>query len=448
MPDLVEEQLDRVKTYDVAYLKTTPFSNDEGREIYLRIWYPADIGDNLQSHIRANYDTGLLDEDFEEPFTAADAPELTSTAAWGSSEKGENPPVAEGKFPIVLVTPSYSLPPGVVFAPYAESMAAFGVVVVLVENTDDGMRCRLNPACTRNSFDALFPPTERLNVALTESRAADLELSLTEIERLNSDRDSRFYKKLNLNQIGLFGYSYGGLTHKLFLDQQKHDPRFKALLLVDPGYFVQESARAQDIKIPTLFVSCSFDGISNRCDSHTLLLGVTFAADPETATDLDGLPCVKLSPEQLTPLEQMDCRNAVEYARDIGTPRDQLLHLQIRRASHDAVVTCRFLKYLRELKAEGKLKHSLSDSGELEVMIDEMAASWEEADFPVPGALDATEQLSIISYYLNAFMNVYLLGNDLFREDLSLEKAEALALPIFYYTTEGDRVALPREEQS
>jgi predicted dienelactone hydrolase len=88
---------------------------------------------------------------------------------------------------------------------------------------------------TKDSVEQVIAWAERE----TEYQADDDIFVLDALNRLNQDRQSRFFGKLNLNRVGAFGHSFGGAVA---LEASVRDPRIRAALNMD-GWLFGDVAR-------------------------------------------------------------------------------------------------------------------------------------------------------------------------------------------------------------
>ena len=119
----------------------------------------------------------------------------------------------------------------------AEDLASHGYVVVgfdapyrsSVVVFPDG---RVIPRSPQNNADLLSgAPQEQLATKLVQAWGADTDFALDQLQRLNtSDSTKRFLGRLDMQRIGLFGYSLGGATTLQFCHD---DARCKAGIDVD-----------------------------------------------------------------------------------------------------------------------------------------------------------------------------------------------------------------------
>lgn len=119
----------------------------------------------------------------------------------------------------------------------AVELASHGFVVVAVQHTygavvtvfPDGTVAANNPnALPENAND---PNYEIVARKLVNQWAGDLGYTLDEFQVFNQNADSIFYRKLDLNRVGVYGHSTGGGAAIQFCGI---DPRCKAVLGMDP----------------------------------------------------------------------------------------------------------------------------------------------------------------------------------------------------------------------
>jgi uncharacterized repeat protein (TIGR03803 family) len=146
-----------------------------------------------------------------------------------------------------------------------EDLASWGYVVVGLDTSDTQVSVFPNGTVA-------YAQTTSLNTmaqwdADIEGRLLDLQCVLDELESLNAS-DPRLGGRLDLDKIGVFGFSLGGSTAaQLCL----RDPRCKAGAGMD-GSFIETNALTQPLGIPYLFLR-SGDGPDPDSGGGTLLDG-------------------------------------------------------------------------------------------------------------------------------------------------------------------------------
>ena len=135
------------------------------------------------------------------------------------------------RFPVILLAPgSLSFPSE--YSTFAEDLASHGFVVV-------------GDIATGNVAAVSFPAG---NVTRTykgrdifAAWAGDLIYEMDQLELWNKTEGHLFFGRLDLNHIGAFGHSAGGMIVSRI---PRMDKRVKAIVLNDPGYVRSEDSEA------------------------------------------------------------------------------------------------------------------------------------------------------------------------------------------------------------
>lgn len=85
------------------------------------------------------------------------------------------------------------------------------------------------------------------------TRSADVSFVIDQLEKMNSgETQSKFFQKLLLDKIGVFGHSFGGATS---IHSAYHDERISACLTLDPWYVpVQDEIISTGLTTPFLHI--------------------------------------------------------------------------------------------------------------------------------------------------------------------------------------------------
>jgi dienelactone hydrolase len=149
----------------------------------------------------------------------------------------EDVPVAASpeRFPVILLAPgSISFPSK--YSCLAEDLASHGFIVV-------------GDAPVGNGIKVPFPAgnvTPGYKGDMFALWAGDLIYELDHLKVWNETKGHLFYGRVDLDRIGAFGHSAGGLI----LARVPHmDKRVKAIALLDPGYVVPEDGEAIPVLI-------------------------------------------------------------------------------------------------------------------------------------------------------------------------------------------------------
>jgi dienelactone hydrolase len=144
------------------------------------------------------------------------------------------PPVAPGPHPVLLFSPGLTELRSDDTA-LDTDLASHGYVVVAIDHPHESAVVEFpSGRVIRGSFiDSSDPVTsERLRATAVRSRVRDVAAVLGALHAI--DRDGRFRNRLNLTQIGMFGFSIGGAT----TDEAMHDiPQIRAGVDLDGSLY-------------------------------------------------------------------------------------------------------------------------------------------------------------------------------------------------------------------
>ena len=204
---------------------------DHKREFWAQIWYPARPGS------KGKPAPWLLPEwaHFEENATLIGRPLKRPAKQTGDflasvvSHSQESVPLASSskRFPVILLAPgSLSFPSE--YSTFAEDLASHGFVVV--GDVATGQPTVSFPAgnvthCYKGDIFALW--------------TGDLIYEMDQLAVWNKTKGHLFFGRLDLDHIGAFGHSAGGM---IIPKIPRLDKRMKAIALLDPGYVDPEEA--------------------------------------------------------------------------------------------------------------------------------------------------------------------------------------------------------------
>jgi predicted dienelactone hydrolase len=235
---------------------------DDTRRMMVQMWYPATHEPGKEMAIYAS--TNELYQEWMH-IALADNPTL--------SQRDADLPEGTDTFPVLI----YNHGAGVqVFsATYqTEFLASNGYVVVSIGHAGydglarfpDGSEFKVDvqsAGLTRedrarmNAYEV--NEWRRENAELQESfntHVLDVTFALDQLERLNSDPQSRFYHRLDFTKVGAFGWSIGGATS---LQAARDDERIKAVVNMD-GELMGRPVEWLGSPRPLLFIQSKFSG--------------------------------------------------------------------------------------------------------------------------------------------------------------------------------------------
>ncbi|HLK56062.1 MAG TPA: hypothetical protein VKU00_05845 [Chthonomonadaceae bacterium] len=211
-------------------VRNDPFAPQPGtkRELTVWIWYPASVGESFRSseYLPAAWRAALARK--QGPIFTNFISRDTSRVHGHSMDNAE---VASDQktYPVILVKPGVGAL-ALDYTALCEDLASHGYIVVASDspyNTflvvyEDGRVVLRSPAA--------FPGNRASNPAIGVW-AADNRFLLDRLTQLNqADPTHRFQGHLNLEEVGVFGHSFGGAAAAEFCHE---DPRCKAGIDVD-----------------------------------------------------------------------------------------------------------------------------------------------------------------------------------------------------------------------
>ena len=246
------------------------FVNDPNkwREIVVTIYYPADPPAHAKP---APYVEGemakLLTAQVHLPAAAAN---LIHSHAY------ENVSVSSGTFPVVLFFPGIGTPP-LEYTSTVEDLASHGYVVAMVYPTfsvpvtifSDGSVALINQAGFRSENEPAgtdAAQTTRDRDAIGSVWVADARFTLDQLTILNRN-DPLLRDHLNLEQVGIYGHSFGGATAAEVL---RIDSRFKAGINMDGTAFSMTSPN--QISQPFMWMASDYSQVT---DSQLKQIGMS-----------------------------------------------------------------------------------------------------------------------------------------------------------------------------
>ena len=208
---------------------------DEPRRFMVQIWYPADVKSTDKSSpwiTKADVYMSAISTFIELPGFFLDHLKLVKTPAYEDAAIVN----ADETFPVILFSHGWN-------GFYAQNtgqaieLASRGYVVISIQHTygavttvfpDDTIAPNNPEALPTNPED---PDYEIVARKLVNQWAGDMSFVLDQFQRLNSEGDSIFFQKLNLERIGVYGHSTGAGAAIQFCAT---DSRCKAVLGMDP----------------------------------------------------------------------------------------------------------------------------------------------------------------------------------------------------------------------
>ncbi len=214
-----------------------PFTKDptDRRRLLARVWYPAEA---VAGKEKARY---VLDaKEFPEKSIYRRGENIKTNAITDA-------PLAKGKarFPVLIYQPGGGTA-RFIGTFQAEEFASQGYVVVASDHPGfsetvlfpDGFRFQadtlLMPKETGNFRDDVQKNWDWLGKEVFPTWVADASYTLDKLAELERTRGALFYKRLELSQVGMMGWSFGGATA---VQMSRNDPRVKAVVDQDGQLF-------------------------------------------------------------------------------------------------------------------------------------------------------------------------------------------------------------------
>jgi dienelactone hydrolase len=223
-------------------------NKDHKREFMAHVWYPAPPGSKGKPALWIPAEWAHLEENAVIGRPLKQSPkEVGDFLASVACHSQEGVPLASSpkRFPVILLAPgSVSFPSE--YSTFAEDLASHGFVVV-------------GDVATGNIMAVSFPAGNVTRLyrgrAIFEDWVADLIYEMDQLEVWNKTEGHLFFGRLDLDHIGAFGHSAGGMI----VSQIPHkDKRVKAIVLNDPGIVLPEDGEA----IPVLIFTSQKHGAS------------------------------------------------------------------------------------------------------------------------------------------------------------------------------------------
>ena len=181
------------------------------RELMVQAWYPAAVGGGGYAPYMPRRAATILERVVHIP--AGTVSGIRTRARLAA-------PAAAGRHPVLLFSPGSSEMRSDATA-LVENLASEGFVVITIDHTHEGQLVEFpNGQIVRGTFVDTGPAS---NLRAVRVRVADVRFVLDRLAGL--DRRGPLARRLDLNRVGMFGFSLGGATAAAAM---LADPRLKA----------------------------------------------------------------------------------------------------------------------------------------------------------------------------------------------------------------------------
>jgi predicted dienelactone hydrolase len=207
------------------------------RHVLARVWYPAEATPSKEPSL-------YVMDPKEFPENSQAPQKLGATTKTNSVTDA---PIAAGKtrFPVLVYQPGGGQS-RFLGTFEAEQLASRGYVVVAADHAGlsptaafpDGYQFKADqhvaPQANEFSKEAMNRVDKWLGDEIFPTWIADASYTLDKIEEMDRTQGQLFYKRLDLQRIGMFGWSFGGATS---IQMSRNDPRIKAAIDQDGKLF-------------------------------------------------------------------------------------------------------------------------------------------------------------------------------------------------------------------
>lgn len=255
-----------------------PYNTSDQRELMIRLWYPAKSGEShsLSPYLKEAVESAKLLNSFigvskEESRDL----EMVYTHATPDLE------VAVGQFPVILFSHGYVGSVPEVYTAFCEELASHGYIVVAIAHTyyagnvtfPDGRNVPYLP----EKFAQMKSDFYRSNDQ--EIWIADAQRVLDQLTNWNADPTNMFFNHFDMNRIGIFGHSFGGV---IALQLCLKDSGVKAGISLD-GVLFGKNVASSDVTKPFMFLVS--EGSARAFDSSDEELAKKYSFDVQVMKD-------------------------------------------------------------------------------------------------------------------------------------------------------------------
>lgn len=228
-------------------------NNKKNRELLVSIWYPTD------QRLSCSYPYGnqkLLTKQIEQDHSLLGgilyAKQLLglSPLATCSHSNPNMPPlsISKSQYPIIIFSPG-SGAPSFIYSSLIEDLASSGFIIIGMNHTPYNGVTLLPSGTIINGIDPSLLHTDiDWNVALNIA-TQDITFLIDQLTMLNENSTSNWYKKFDLDKIGMIGHSFGGAVT---VNACRNDTRIKAGIDLDG--WLGDRKNYTGFKQPFLFI--------------------------------------------------------------------------------------------------------------------------------------------------------------------------------------------------
>jgi Platelet-activating factor acetylhydrolase, isoform II len=190
-----------------------PVAEEEGtsRELMIVIWYPGEPGPQADAPwMPAAFIDGEAYQLSQQlrPLTLAQAKELIG-AIRSHSFEGLEVAKAETTYPVILFEPGYNINPAF-YSAICEDLASHGNIVAAIAPTGWIAGVKFPGGRVVGRSRKLLDDPKWVRAMALPLWSGDFRFAIDKLGKLNRDRKSIFYQRLDMGKIGAFGQSFGG----------------------------------------------------------------------------------------------------------------------------------------------------------------------------------------------------------------------------------------------
>ena len=207
------------------------------RELMVQIWYPSDETPNIESNpYMDNLNVRIPEFSKQIGLPKFFINHITEI----KTQSYHNIPISTNKTQFPVIVFSHGLGGmRVQNTAYVQELVSHGFIVIAMDHTYDA-NITIFPDASKHYYDSDLPEgltdsTEvyQIRYKQLKTRRDDVSYVLNQLEKFNANPKNKFYKKLKLDKVGIFGHSFGGATS---ISSGFHDNRIGASLSLD-GWF-------------------------------------------------------------------------------------------------------------------------------------------------------------------------------------------------------------------